>query len=335
MDTNFCQQIDQESLVEQYVAGKLRGELLDKFEQHIKECEDHAQAVLLEKALKRGVSEFARSEIKTRLHKRLKKREDTRFMMLRYAAVLLVAVITPLILYYQFNVAPEDMADSVIQIEDEAVDKNSKKIPEEEDQSEDLPVKELKSEKPASPRSQERPSQPVTPTAGISLRESGEGTKSADDETPINTKPARLAEQAEAEDLLKSAEPASVPKIEADYPPADEKTARKSKSERSAAFMSTQNVAQTDRNAELNAKILQDSIAIRRCLDTYLSEGEKETFKIDLSIHIQLSGMIEKVEVVKSTHKSVDLEACLIEIIKNWIFTKSERDQLLTVQITY
>ncbi len=35
MDKKLCQQIDQESLVEQYVAGKLRGELLVQFEQHI------------------------------------------------------------------------------------------------------------------------------------------------------------------------------------------------------------------------------------------------------------------------------------------------------------
>ena len=125
MDKNFCQQIDKESLVEQYVAGKLRGDLLDKFEQHIKDCEDHAQSVLLEKALKRGVSEYARGEIKTRLHDRLKKREDTRFMMLRYAAILLVAVITPLILYYQFNVAPEEMVESVAEAEKEVLSEDA------------------------------------------------------------------------------------------------------------------------------------------------------------------------------------------------------------------
>lgn len=79
MDKKFCQQIDQESLVEHYVAGKLRGQVLTKFEQHIVECEDHARAVLLEKALKRGVSEFARGEIKTRLHDRLKKEKTPDF----------------------------------------------------------------------------------------------------------------------------------------------------------------------------------------------------------------------------------------------------------------
>jgi hypothetical protein len=100
MDKKFCRQIDRDSMVEQYVTGKLRGELLVQFEQHLKECEEHARAVLLEKALKRGVAEFARGEIKTRLRSRLKKREDTRFMMLRYAAILFVAVITPLLLYY-------------------------------------------------------------------------------------------------------------------------------------------------------------------------------------------------------------------------------------------
>jgi len=83
MDKIFCQQIDQEALVELYVAGKLHGQLLDKFEQHLVDCEDHARAVLLEKALKRGVSDFARGELKARLHDQLKKREDTRFLILR------------------------------------------------------------------------------------------------------------------------------------------------------------------------------------------------------------------------------------------------------------
>ena len=123
MNKNFCRQIDQESLVEMYIAGKLRGDILQQFEQHLKECQEHAQAVLLEKALKRGVSEFARGELKTKLSQRLKKREDTRFMILRYAAILLVAVVTPLILYYQLNIAPNEMAEKLPEkiFDDEAV----------------------------------------------------------------------------------------------------------------------------------------------------------------------------------------------------------------------
>jgi hypothetical protein len=261
----------------------------------------------------------------------LKKREDTRFMMLRYAAILLVAVITPLILYYQFNIAPDEMADSVTQIEDKAVTDNSKKITEEEDQREE---REIKTKEPAPAQSGEKPVQPAAPASGVSLRESEEAEQS-NEEVSINSKQSRLAESKEIEQLLKSVEAPSVPKIEADVPPEDETLARRSKSAGSSAYMSAQGTAQPDRSAQLNAKILQDSLAIRKCIDTHLSESDKVTFKIDLSIQIQKSGKIETVNVLESTHKSVKLEECLINIIKKWTLLRMERDQLITKQITY
>ena len=53
MNKLSCRQIDDEFLVEQYVAGKLTGELRDRFEQHISECPEHAKAVSLEKVLQK------------------------------------------------------------------------------------------------------------------------------------------------------------------------------------------------------------------------------------------------------------------------------------------
>ena len=108
MDKLSCQQIDNEFLVEEFVAGKLTGELLERFEQHISECAEHARAVSLERVLRRGVREYARTGIKSRILKRVKKREDIRLMVLRFAAFLFVAVVTPLILYYQFGFFHKD-----------------------------------------------------------------------------------------------------------------------------------------------------------------------------------------------------------------------------------
>jgi len=120
MEKLSCQQIDDEFLVEQYIAGKLTGALRDRFEMHISECAEHAQAVSLEKVLRRGIREYARGELKSRIMSRVKKRDDIRLLVLRFAAFLLVAVITPLILYYQFGIFQKDklpqlnvMSDSI------------------------------------------------------------------------------------------------------------------------------------------------------------------------------------------------------------------------------
>jgi len=108
MDKSYCKKIDKDLLVEKYVEGKMNAEERQEFEQHLRECPVHAQAVALEKSLHRGISEFARSEIRTRLKRSIQKREDIRFYVVRYAAILFLVVITPLILYYQFYVPQWD-----------------------------------------------------------------------------------------------------------------------------------------------------------------------------------------------------------------------------------
>lgn len=114
MDKSFCKRIDDEFLVEEYVAGKLFGELREQFEQHISECEEHANALALEKALRRGVREFARNELKSRIRSKVRKRDDIRLIVLRFAAFLFVAVITPLILYYQFGILQQESEQSLV-----------------------------------------------------------------------------------------------------------------------------------------------------------------------------------------------------------------------------
>jgi hypothetical protein len=47
MDKDFCRQIDEEDLIEKYIAGKLHGELLNRLTEHLQECIDHSKAVNL------------------------------------------------------------------------------------------------------------------------------------------------------------------------------------------------------------------------------------------------------------------------------------------------
>ena len=79
MDRDFCRQADKDMLVEAYVAGKLKGEALQKFEAHLATCAKHLHAVSLEKALKKGIAEFARSEMKWKIRQRLEEKERNAF----------------------------------------------------------------------------------------------------------------------------------------------------------------------------------------------------------------------------------------------------------------
>ena len=106
MDQKFCKQIDDEDLIEKYISGNLHGELLSRLTEHLAECQMHSQAVNFERALSRGVRDFARSELKTKLRFQIKKHEISKFYILRYAAVLIVAIMVPIILYYQIVSEP-------------------------------------------------------------------------------------------------------------------------------------------------------------------------------------------------------------------------------------
>jgi hypothetical protein len=97
------------------VRGKLQGEIRTQFEQHLQECERHTQAVQLEKSLRNGVIEFARNQIRSNIRKDLRRpQEEVRYAILRYAAFLFVAVVVPLMLYYQFRIFQPDIKSSRI-----------------------------------------------------------------------------------------------------------------------------------------------------------------------------------------------------------------------------
>ncbi len=309
MDKNLCRQIDQESLVEQYVAGKLQGELLEQFEQHIKDCEDHARAVLLEKSLKRGVSEFARGEIKTKLRNQLKKREDTRFMILRYAAILFVAVITPLLLYYQLNVAPEEMAESVSEKEERVISDDAIDSYEEELQkAEEPPKTELKARRSSLPKSEKEPVEPTT-RGGV--------------------------EPAKMQNMLKTVKAKAPPKIKAEYPLGEEPQAARDIARAPASRGEGQEGQSPALIAEINRKVVEDSSSIKGCMDNYLGESERINYKLELSIQVLNNGKIGEIKIIRTTNQSSDLETCMLNIIKTWILSNGVGEGTVVREITY
>ena len=100
MDKTFCRKIDEELLIEQYVKGTLPQEMRSRIEEHLETCPVHAQALRLEKLLHHGITEYGRYEMKQRLQKGLRRSDDTRILILRFAAILFVAVFIPVVLYY-------------------------------------------------------------------------------------------------------------------------------------------------------------------------------------------------------------------------------------------
>jgi hypothetical protein len=97
-----CEQIDKQNLVELYVAGKMPQPLREQFEQHLSHCENHAGAVLIEQSIRRGVQAYAREELKKRIFSARNKSENARIIILRFAAIFLAVVFTPVLLLYLF-----------------------------------------------------------------------------------------------------------------------------------------------------------------------------------------------------------------------------------------
>jgi len=335
MDKNFCRQIDQQSLVELYVAGKLRGKLLEQFEQHLKDCEDHARALSLEKAFKRGVSEFARGEIKSKLRNRLKKRENTRSMILRYAAILLVAVITPLLLYYQLNVAPDEMADSLSEREESVISDNEIDRHKEEQPEEEKPPKtELKARSSIGGVSEEKPVQPSAP-GGSAYKKPDENIDDPEQAKRLEIDKKQRMKSQDMQDMLKAVKASSPPKIEADYPKEEEIDVMDDQATAMATQGYTQEGPSIALSHEMNKKVQNDSIAIRGCIDNFLGHPEGQNYEIEISIQVLIDGKIGEIKMVRTTHQSSDLESCIYNIIKKWTFSDDPGEGTVVQQITY
>ncbi len=314
MSNDFCRQIDEKMLVEEYVAGRLKGDLLKNFEEHIEKCEKHAQAVLLEKALKRGISEFARSEIKTKLQKRLEKQNDTRFIMIRYAAILLVAVITPLIIYYQFNVAPQNL---------QKINTLSKK---EKDRNEQNPIApaaqeeiRIKAEDEAPPTKIISGSGEDAPTTPRQMSTSRKETDSERDKQKASVEDAGIAYSA-TEEIADN----SLPEI-----------ALTKSSPGSMLGASGRSINIPNIYAELQERTLRDSTDIIDCIETHLDSTHLQDYFLLCKIQIIKSGEISLVEVINASVRSEELELCLRSIMKEWMVSTGDATKEIEYKISY
>jgi hypothetical protein len=335
MDKNICQQIDDEMLVEQYVAGRLKGELLDKFEEHIQTCPNHAHAVTLEKALKRGVSEFARGELKSKIRERLQKREDTRFLLLRYAAILFVAVITPLLLYYQLNVYNSGLEESLSVTKETALKDSS------EGQSE--------GEKQFRKTAEEESVIPPT-----------DGNESRHEPDPIKT--AQEIEKAEIPGRDTETKIQAPPPLEESAIPPPPVPDAKSDMEKEGEVLedlAARNRVKTSEGAskrtppmpmsqaayhkapvsslsiQLDDKIKQDKLALKYCIESNLEGAELQEYQINLRLHISDDGGIDEIVVINSSKRSDELEDCLTILIKKWHFEVLAEEKEIETEFVY
>ncbi len=186
MDSEFCKKIDDEDLIEKYIAGELHGDVLDQFTAHLRECKRHLEAVNLERLLHRGVRDFARTELKSKLRTQIKKHEISKYYILRYAAILIVAIMAPVLLYYQFVKIPaiiDPVAENTkapVPIESTAAETTS--------QSEELPVEYESETDPVSSGLQSDAARPAA--APAAARPSKYASRSAKMEAGLTVQPA-------------------------------------------------------------------------------------------------------------------------------------------------
>lgn len=319
MHNDYCRQVDQDMLVEAYVAGKLKGEALKKFEEHLQHCEKHTQAVSLEKALKKGISDFARSAMKAKIQKRLEKQHETRFLLLRYAAILLITVITPLLIYYQYNITPHVSPD-IYNAEKEQINRKEQEPPEKEHVSEDHKILSKPAGQPAEKKVPlHRPSVPDQNRIAA-VKEEMKTPPSPPAKAVIDTEPAAGAGQdiggltaavSARRDQTAGAVPGKTmmgPVSISGYPGSKESKKAVEK--------------------ELDQKLLSDSTRIHACLHQQLSREQMIAFQMTVRLEIDGSGKVKVLEIVDAGKISRAIQDCLVEIVNHWVVNKGKTQQI-------
>jgi len=79
----------------------------------------------------------------------------------------------------------------------------------------------------------------------------------------------------------------------------------------------------------------QDSLAIRKCVDNFLNESERDKYKIDLNIQVLKNGEIGEINIIRTTHQSSELENCLFNLIKEWTLSPDVNDRQVLQELKY
>ena len=333
MDKSFCEKIDRELLIEEYVRGKLTGALLQQFEEHLRECSTHTRAVYQETNLRNGVIEFARNQIRSRIHKDQIPRNNVRFVLLRYAAVLFVIVTVPLILYYQFRIlqpqgntikeaiSPVVAVDSSARTESKLEDKSKVQAPPAVSKRQ-AAVAAKKTKSPAA--ESESAAEAVEKNAILEMESvepilPGAVSTLSPDSSHMQAQPAapltaehNLADTEKSLDLKKSATVGGL--------------ARQTNLHQDMAHVSGMGAVSSALPDSINEQISVKQSTLTQCYVT----RDTSCF-IDVRFTISIQGMVEHVQITNSNLPDKNIEQCLVEKIKLWKF-KPLRQQTVVIK---
>jgi hypothetical protein len=337
MDKLSCQQIDAEFLVEQYVAGKLTGELRDRFEEHIAECAEHAQAISLEKVFRRGVREFARSEIKSRIMSRAKKREDIRVLVLRFAAFLFVAVITPLILYYQFGIFQKE--DKIAQV----------KILSDSDKTSSGPaVLERKMQETSATASTEKAGKALDENVAAQPESKGSGKTVTQPEQIIaeNEVPLSKAEEPQPAEAMRLEARSQVQSKDVSLTRAKQVAGSKESLivstgtvtetiKPTVMVFSSDNTLQPDVAEKISPQMGHYEPEIHDCLKKFLVGNGDRYCQLSIEFVILPDGKTRSAKVLKTNIDLKESENCILEKINNWTFPAIDSEYRVLTQYCF
>jgi hypothetical protein len=357
MNKPFCDQIDRESLVEEYVRGKLPGALRAQFEQHLHECARHAREVQLEKSLRNGVIEFARSQVRSTIHKDLRPKEDMRYAILRYAAFLFVAVVIPLLLYYQFRIfQPALNPAEVIPAQPASADSVQKRSVAAAAKSAESLVESAAARKFAARAKKDESVPPVAPPVEEFAPEAEKGVAATElpaleMEKQQDLAAGQIAAGSRERDQQSAAEvPQSVPGIAESKTKSLQDIGTKGYTTKERYEAKSGDLKETDSSQNeimirgygvsaaggksyIDDQNIYNQISSQQTDLSACIPVRDSTAFITVTFMITKPGSVEKLQVTATNIRNANIEACIIEKIRHWQFKAMEQNKLVTRKI--